>query len=280
MNTYYTLLNIDARATPEAIATAYAHQRERYNPDRVAALDEEMRRLAEQRITELEHAYAVLSDPQRRQQYDAELSKTSIPEEMTVPSSSQPLSARDRWFIVGGGAIALVVVLAIWLATGQSQAGRVAAPTVNRPAPAFALSSPAGDTIQLQDYRGKIVMVNFWGTWCEPCIRELPELQTAYEQLQDQGFVIIGINLFQDEKAQNRTQEDIQRFVEQYGITYPIALDADGATTDSYHIYPIPTSFFIDEQGNIRYILPSELTTEKITELFHSLKRQSSAMYE
>jgi peroxiredoxin len=274
MSTYYTLLNVDPEASQQQIDAAYDQQRKRYNPERFASIDEDIRQKAEQRIAELEQAYQVLSDPQQRQDYNASIGYDASSQHTDTPKP-RPTRNRERWYMIGGAIVGLILVGVIWMSTGQTRSGGHAAPEVNRPAPDFRLPSPDGAEIQLDDYAGNIVMVNFWGTWCQPCIHELPELQTAYEQLHSEGFVIIGVNLFHNEKAQDKTRADIHQFIEQHGITYPVALDEQGDVSKAYQIYPIPTSFFIDADGNIRYVIPSELTAERITELFTSLKQEA-----
>lgn len=187
------------------------------------------------------------------------------------------MSKREQWFTIGGAGVALALVVAIWMWTGQTEQQAPSAPSVDRPAPDFTLPALDGGEVRLEDFRGKVVMVNFWGTWCDPCVREIPALQTAYEELQDDGFVVIGVNLFDDEQGYKHTEEDIRLFVEQQGITYPVALDVEGTVTNAYRVFPIPTSFFVDPEGHIRYVLPRELTVEEITAWFTELKQETTA---
>jgi cytochrome c biogenesis protein CcmG/thiol:disulfide interchange protein DsbE len=149
---------------------------------------------------------------------------------------------------------------------------------VNRPAPDFALPGLYGDEIRLSDYEGKVVLVNFWGTWCEPCKEETPALQEIHERLGDEGLVIIGIDLRNQERAGEAGIDDVRRFVEHYQVTYPIALDTDGAMARAFQIYPIPTSYFIDPNGTIRYVRPSTVTAEEVEIIFHKLKQTASAL--
>jgi peroxiredoxin len=282
MKSYYSLMGIEPTASQDEIEKAYKRQSERYDPARVSTMDEEIRRIAVQRTAELQHAYTVLSDPQKRKEYDQSIGLQQRREQSTeTPAPSQTRHARERWFALGGAIVGVVLIVIIWLATQANGTNVPTAPKVNRIAPDFTLLTPEGKEISLSDYRGDVVLVNFWGSWCEPCVHELPELQAAHERLSDQGFVVIGVNLFDDEQqTYNHTVQDIQQFVEENGITYPVVLDNQGEVTEAYRVFPIPTSFFVDTEGNIRYVLPRELTTEEIVAWFTELKQEATALHE
>lgn len=274
MDTYYTLLGVEAGASQEAITAAYTHQRERYNPERVADLDPALRKVATERSAEIERVYAILADPERRQQYDASLGG-AVGGAVAERSSLTP---RERTYAIGGVIAAIALIATIWVITGrgaQPQSQEMGA--VNRPAPTFAVPALAGGTINLADYKGKVVLLNFWGTWCEPCKRELPALQAAYSKLTDAGLAVIGVNLTDDEQAQGRDQAAIKAYLEQYGVTYPVALDVQGEVTNAYRVFPLPTSFFIDGEGRIRYVHIGELTLTDVQARFTELKGEASA---
>lgn len=276
MDTYYTLLGVSAEATTEEIEAAYERQRERYSPERVVALDGEFRRIAEARTAELRQAYAALSDPQRRRAYD-----TSINGQPTAgaPVRRNRLSRREVGGLVGGGLAGVMVIALVWLLAGRT--AQPALPPVaelHRPAPSFALPALDGTTVRLEDYRGKVVLINFWGTWCEPCKDETPALQEAYRKLRDQGLVIIGVDLRNQERGGADGLADVRTFAQRYGLTYPIALDASGDTARAFQIYPIPTSYFIDQNGMIRYVRVSTLTTQEVEALFTRLQQEASAV--
>ncbi len=274
MDTYYTLLGVEAGASQEAITAAYTHQRERYNPERVADLDPALRKVATERSAEIERVYAILADPERRQQYDASLGGAVG----GVVAERSSLTPRERTYAIGGVIAAIALIATIWVITGrgaQPQSQEMGA--VNRPAPTFAVPALAGGTINLADYKGKVVLLNFWGTWCEPCKRELPALQAAYSKLTDAGLAVIGVNLTDDEQAQGRDQAAIKAYLEQYGVTYPVALDVQGEVTNAYRVFPLPTSFFIDGEGRIRYVHIGELTLNDVQARFTELKGEASA---
>lgn len=277
MGSYYSLLGVDQGASQETIEAAYTRQRERYNPDLVVDLDPELRKVAAERSAELEQAFAVLGDPARRSQYDASLG-------ITAPAGAPPqarrgLTSRERTFALVGAVAAVALVAVIWVLTGRDSGTQAQAMgEVDRPAPAFEVPALAGGTVNLEAYRGQVVLLNFWGTWCEPCKRELPALQAAHSDLADDGLAVIGVNLTDDELIQGRDQAAIKAYLEQYGVTYPVALDVQGEVTNAYRVFPLPTSFFIDGQGRIRYVHIGELTLDDVQARFTELRGEASAL--
>ncbi len=278
MNNYYTQLGVGHEASQAEIQAAFEQQRERYNPDRVATMDDDFRRVAEQRISELERIYHILVDPERRRQYDVSIGLHHRTEPNTTPGQPQrKLTARERWYALGGGGVAIILIALIWMLTGRNEPQPPAMGEMSRPAPSINLPRLGGGQVNLNDYQGQVVLINFWGTWCEPCREEMPALQSAYEQLRDEGFVIIGVNLTGDEIKRGNTEDDVQDFIATYSVTYPIALDMQGNVTNDYRVFPLPTSFFVDAQGQIRFVRVGTVTAEEVTARFMQLKREAAA---
>ena len=139
-----------------------------------------------------------------------------------------------------------------------------AAPTVGRAAPDFALDGIDGKSIGMQGLRGKVVVLNFWATWCPPCIAEMGNLEKTHQQHPD-DVVILGVN--QGEKT-----EDVKGFTEIYRLSFPIALDRSMQVGDLYRVQSLPTTIFIDRQGKIAEIhiggpMSSEFLEGRITGL-------------
>lgn len=112
-------------------------------------------------------------------------------------------------------------------------------------APDFALKTLEGKTVKLSDYKGKIIIIDFWATWCPPCRKGIPdliELQKAYSK----DLVIVGISLDQE-----RTLKDLKPFIENYGINYPVVLGNEKVVKDYGGVNAIPTSFVVDQKGFI-----------------------------
>lgn len=118
---------------------------------------------------------------------------------------------------------------------------------VGQLAPDFTLETLDGKKLRLMDLRGKKVLLNFWASWCAPCKEEMPVMQNVYEKHKDQNIEIVAVNLtFGREKI-----SQVEKFVNNYELTFPIPLDIEAEVQDKYQIYPIPTSYFINEKGFI-----------------------------
>jgi peroxiredoxin len=277
MDTYYTLLGVEPGASQADIDAAYQQQRERYRAEQVADMDDDIQEFAAQRTAELDQAYQILSDAQRRQQYDASIGVA--PQPSAAPRRRAGLSVRELGYAVAGVFVALLLIGGVWMLTGDGS-DLPSAGEVDRPAPALNLPTLDGSELNFADYEGQVVLVNFWGTWCDPCKRETPALQAAYEQLQGEGFVIIGVNVTDDELTLGNTEADIRAFADQYQITYPIALDIEGEAMKAFGGIHLPTSFFIDTEGRIRYVRIGELTSEEVYAFFTRLNQDTTARLE
>ena len=110
----------------------------------------------------------------------------------------------------------------------------------------FALQDIDGKVHHLSDYRGKVVMVNFWATWCPPCRQELPSMERLWLATRDKGVVMLAINIGED-------AETILTFTSDYPVTFPLLMDRDSSVIKHYPVLGVPTSFIIDPQGRIIY---------------------------
>jgi thiol-disulfide isomerase/thioredoxin len=116
-----------------------------------------------------------------------------------------------------------------------------------RPAPAWKLVDLDGKTVSSADFKGKVVVVDFWATWCPPCVGEIPGYIEAQKKLEAQGFTLVGLSL--DEIA----PADVKKFVQQKGMNYPIVIANQDVLESFAHVEGIPATFVIDREGNIRF---------------------------
>jgi cytochrome c-type biogenesis protein len=131
----------------------------------------------------------------------------------------------------------------------------------------FTLEDQYGNTHTLSDYKGKVVFLNFWATWCPPCKKEMPHIEELYQEynLNKDDVVILGVaNPSSDEYPRNSdvSQEEITAFLEDNGYTFPVVFDTTGEIFASYYINALPTTFMIDKDGNIYGYVASMLTKD------------------
>ncbi|HEY9152721.1 MAG TPA: TlpA disulfide reductase family protein [Anaerolineales bacterium] len=160
----------------------------------------------------------------------------------------QPILRRSLYAIILLAGLVWIFISAD--KTNSATAGRIPAPQKGFLAPEFKLETSDGKTISLADYRGKAVLVNLWATWCPPCRAEMQTIEKVYQEYQDQGLVVLGVD--------STVQDDptaIAPFVKQYGITFPILLDVNGEASSLYELRSLPTSFFIGRDGVIQDIV-------------------------
>ena len=115
------------------------------------------------------------------------------------------------------------------------------------PAPAFTLSELDGSQGALAQYRGQVVMVNFWATWCGPCQQEMPLLDQMYRKYKPAGFTLIGVNV--DKEA-----PPVKELLARKPVSFPVLLDPANQVSKTYHVDEMPSSVIIDRKGQIRYI--------------------------
>jgi peroxiredoxin len=154
------------------------------------------------------------------------------------------------------GGVLLAALTALTAFDVWSMGSRV--PTVGMQAEDFRLTDLAGKEQSLSQYRGKIVLLNFWATWCKPCTTEMPAMQTAYDKLRDKGFVVLAVNELEDDAR-------VREHIKQYGHTFPVLMDRDNKVANQFGVFGLPVSVFIDQEGRVQeYIKGGLLTEDKI----------------
>jgi cytochrome c-type biogenesis protein len=141
------------------------------------------------------------------------------------------------------------LALGALLAPAACAPSESAGPRIGEPAPAYAAANLEGDTLSLASFRGDVVLLNLWATWCGPCREETPYLQSVYEDRADDGLVILGISLDAGD-----TGPQVASFVEEYGVTYPILHDPAMRGLQLYRVLGLPASFLIDRDGVLRWM--------------------------
>lgn len=132
-------------------------------------------------------------------------------------------------------------------------------------APDFVLVDMQGNKHQLSDYRGQGVFLNFWGTWCPPCKKEMPYINNQYHQYKDKGVQVLTVDIQESELAVNQ-------FAERLKLDFPIMIDTDKEVMSTYGIDPLPATFLIDKNGEVVEYYTGALTEEKVREFMEKIK--------
>ena len=165
-------------------------------------------------------------------------------DQLELRSEGKPLPDR-RGFSLGSLAL-MAGVLALAVVLGLQLSRRNAARPTSGPAPDFTLKLFDASEIRLSDYRGRVVLINFWASWCPPCRDEAPDLQALYEEYRAAGVTVIGINMLES------SRQKALDFINEFGITYPNGEDIGEKLTNLYRVEAPPESFLIDQRGNVR----------------------------
>jgi peroxiredoxin len=126
-------------------------------------------------------------------------------------------------------------------------------------APPFVLKQLNGssESLTLSDLEGKGVMLNFWATYCKPCEKEMPYMEKLYPEYKDKGVEIVAVSV-------DATELVINRFVDKYQLSFPVLHDSTGQVMEAYNIGPLPTTYFIDENGKVEEVVQGQLTLSKL----------------
>lgn len=171
-----------------------------------------------------------------------------------TPKGNTPNQTARRPLIrllIAMATIGILIWLAVMIKAGLDFTSGKSQAQEDHPEIDFSVKDLSGATISLSSLRGKVVLVNFWATWCSPCKEEMPLLQAYYDAHKEDDFVLVGVNVSDD-------VEDAQAFIDQYGYTFPIWSDPPGNVLIQLNMNGLPASLVIDAQGRLikRWIGP------------------------
>lgn len=159
----------------------------------------------------------------------------------------------QKWILIGCATVLTLLAVALLVTSGLPQrehftgelvAGEWVAPEINALAPPIVNTTLAGEDINLQNLQGKLIIINFWATWCVPCRVEMPLLQSFFERYHEQGLEVIAVNM-------GENQLTVQDWITDFGYTFTVILDEDQSLFNRYQIRGQPSTFIVSPQGII-----------------------------
>jgi peroxiredoxin len=170
--------------------------------------------------------------------------------------------------VLVAGLILVTMFLVVWL-----QSAKYEPLTVGKAAPDFQLPDLNDKEIRLSDYRGKVVFLNFWATWCKPCREEMPSMEVLYKNFEKDGLVILAVSI-----DRVTTKKEIPPFVKGLNLTFPVLVDSWGQTDKRYKLMGVPETYIIDREGTLRekVIGPRDWTRLDNLQILTQLIKQGS----
>lgn len=175
------------------------------------------------------------------------------------------MEKKKRRSIIRG--IILVVLAGAIVFTIYNTATKDKAETlkVGMDAPDFELVDLDGNTHRLSDYKGQGVFLNFWGTWCPPCKKEMPAMNRQYEVYKDQGVHVLSVNIAQSEF-------EVSNFAESYNLSFPIVIDKTKSVMQAYNVFNLPATILVSPEGKVEKIITGEMNDKQIAAYMESIK--------
>lgn len=170
---------------------------------------------------------------------------------------------KKRSRLIFRGVVLLLLASAILFSIFSKDKVKVLA--VGDKAPDFELVDLEGNKHRISDYEGKGVFLNFWGTWCPPCKREMPYIEDQYNAFKEKGVHVLSVNIAESDLK-------VDTFRDQYGLTFPIVIDKKKDVKELYNIVPLPTTFLIDKEGRITKVITTEMTEKEIISYMESIQ--------
>jgi peroxiredoxin len=168
--------------------------------------------------------------------------------------------ASPRVVIGTGWGLALVMALAFLVVLGRVVhiATGPLAPQPGQVAPSFEGATTEGRAVQLESLRGQVVLLDFWATWCGPCVASLPHLDQLHRELEGEPFTLVGINV------EPHAKDHVRRFLAAHDIGFPSVFDEEGAISASYGVYSYPTTYLLDVDGTVLHAYRGSPPVERI----------------
>lgn len=175
------------------------------------------------------------------------------------------LEKKKKRLVIRTIILAVLVVAIGYTVYGTATKDKVELIAVGSKAPDFTLVDLNGEKHKLSDYKGQGVFLNFWGTWCKPCEKEMPAMDRQYKVFKDQGVQTLAVNIAQ-------TDFEVQSFVDRYELTFPVVIDKTKSVQTTYNVGNLPATVLVDPDGKVAKIITGEMTEGNIASYMELVK--------
>jgi len=172
---------------------------------------------------------------------------------------------KQKRLIIRTAILAILVVAIVYTIYTNATKERTAVLGPGDEAPDFTLVDLEGKEHQLSDYKGQGVFLNFWGTWCKPCVKEMPAMDRQFDEYKDQGVQVLAVNIAQ-------SNLEVQNFADRLGLKFPIVIDKTKSVMHTYNIGVLPATVLINPDGEIERVITGEMTEQDIASFMEQIK--------
>ena len=175
------------------------------------------------------------------------------------------MDKKKKRSITRGIILALLAVAIVYTIYSSVTKEKVEVIRADMDAPDFELTDLEGNVHRLSDYLGQGVVLNFWGTWCEPCKREFPAIERQYKSFEEQGVHVLAVNIAQ-------SNLEVKNYVKNMGMTFPVAIDKTKSVMNAYNVTNLPATILINMDGKVEKIITGEMSEAQIVAHMESIK--------
>lgn len=175
------------------------------------------------------------------------------------------MDKKKKRSIIRGVILVILVGAIVFTIYNTATQDKAQALQIGTKAPDFELVDLDGNTVRLSDYKGQGVFLNFWGTWCPPCKKEMPAMNRQYQEYKDKGVHVLSVNIAQSEF-------EVENFASNYGLNFPIVIDKSKSVMQAYSVKPLPTTVLINPEGKVTKVITGEMSEQQIAAFMESIK--------
>lgn len=175
------------------------------------------------------------------------------------------MDKKKKRTIIRGSVLTVLTAAIVYTIYMSATKDKVELLEVGDDAPDFELVDLEGNRHKLSDYKGQGVFLNFWGTWCEPCVEEMPAMDRQYQKYQDQGIQVLSVNIAQ-------SNMEVSSFRDQLSLTFPIVIDKNKSVMEAYNVTWLPATILVNPEGEIEKIFTGGLTDENIAMFMETIQ--------